>query len=141
MPDPSLISDPGWAKVATDWALAGLAAAATGLAGAYAYVRRRDDAHGTALRSLASRVDAHDIHLAGHDTRLSTIPRGDACAAHGERLTRVETALAHAPGKTDISNVHRRLDDLSRGLAEATGELHSMGALLARIDNYLRARP
>lgn len=144
MPDPTL-TDPSWAKVATDWALFGLGAIGTGVAAVWAWRRRAEHGRAAELTDIRADVGALDARVVDIEGRLKVLPDGARCAAQAERMATLEARVGANPGRADIGRIHQRIDDLTHTIGavqvqvgEMRGEIHASTRLLQTIDAHLR---
>lgn len=56
---------------------------------------------------------------------------------HATRLTKVEAAMEHVPGRDSIGKIHARLDRVQQDLAETKGELRGMHKTLDLIHSHM----
>ena len=72
-----------------------------------------------------------DQHISGADKRFDAIE---------QRVTRLESALEHAPNRGDIGKLHSRLDDVANAVSRIEGENHAMARSLDLINQHLLER-
>lgn len=92
--------------------------AATAAVGAYAWITARQRATEKDLQALRKRVN-------------------DRIEGHGDRITRIETNVAHMPTHTDITNLSGRIEALHREIGRMNGTLKGVNRAVDLINEYL----
>ncbi len=69
------------------------------------------------------------------DKRMDNLKTG--IDRQGDRLTRVEQDLQHAPTHDDLKRLHARMDDMAGGIRGLEGEFKGANATLHLIHAYL----
>lgn len=65
------------------------------------------------------------------------LPTARGCAAHLDRIAKVEEAQRHAPDRSDLGRLHQRIDRVSEDMREVKGGLDETRRTLALIHDYL----
>lgn len=117
--------DAAWGKVISDWIIFGLGIVGGGGAAIWAAVRRRDSGLHARLDAVQSQAGAVAERLAARVGALEATrhPDADACAAHSERLARVEKAIEVGVNHNDMSHAHKRMDQFEGQISQIMGTL------------------
>ncbi len=86
--------------------------------GVYTWISNRTRVNSSRIQSLE-----HDI-----DSRLDS---------QGDRITRMEEALRHAPSHEDLKRIHRRMDETAAALNALAGEFKAVQHTLHLIHEHL----
>lgn len=131
--------DPAWAKVASDWAMFGLGILGGAGAAVWGYLRRRD----SGVHARLDAVQAQAIAVAeGLAERLAALeatshPGPAVCAAHSERLARIEEGLRVGVTHADMGDAHKRMDQFEAQISKIMGTLtaieHQTGMLVQHL--------
>lgn len=109
--------DPAMSQVVVDVVLAVI----IGILGFYQWLSKK------------SQINAEQIKNLERDLR-------GVLETQARQLAQIEARLDHAPGRSDLKRIHRRLDDMTKCVSRMEGELHSHKGTLSMIHEYLMNR-
>lgn len=99
------------------------------IAALYTYFANRNRVTNERITSLQASLQTRlDSMRTDMDHRLD---------GHGDRLSRVEKDLEHAPSHEDLKRIHARMDEVSATLSSLQGEFKGANNTLHLIHTYL----
>lgn len=110
--------------------------------GVYLYLSQREQVRRETLKALEHDVDSRLDEINGRLTKieagLAEQPKWPTCHAQIQRIAAIEESWRAAVKSADVANIHARIDQVDKELAELRGETKGIQHLLQTIDNFLR---
>ena len=90
---------------------------------------------GTLNKQFDKQEQARETGRQHWDKQFADIDR--QLSDHRERIGRLETAAESAPSHEDLSNLHRRINDIAEDMSSLAGEFKGANATLDLIHSFL----
>lgn len=120
-----------WIRIGSDWLQLIAAGVCGGALAWWASVGRRDRALSAQITALSAHIDERladrDVRLTRLEGEQAHLPRSSACAAHLERVGRLEEQTRHFAGQRELGEIYGVINPLRESVAGLRADVQGIG--------------